>query len=125
MTTQNTTDLIAAVTQASAAWKHAFNTGNAAGCAAQYEPDATMQADPFGVFVGTEAIQQFWQKLIDDGFAEVEYGSPKIEVIDAQSAILQANWTMNKAAGIIHKELWVLQADGTAKLREDAFEALE
>ncbi|ESA32587.1 hypothetical protein N836_25055 [Leptolyngbya sp. Heron Island J] len=30
---------------------------------------------------------------------------------------------MNKAHGVIHKELWVLQVDGTAKLREDIFEA--
>ena len=26
---------------------------------------------------------------------------------------------MNKARGVIHQELWVLQEDGTAKLRED------
>ena len=31
---------------------------------------------------------------------------------------------MNKAQGVIHKELWVLQSDGTAKLREDDFEAM-
>jgi hypothetical protein len=30
---------------------------------------------------------------------------------------------MNKASGVIHKELWVLQEDGAAKLREDDFEA--
>jgi len=30
---------------------------------------------------------------------------------------------MNKTAGVIHKELWVLQADGSAKLRDDDFEA--
>ena len=31
---------------------------------------------------------------------------------------------MNKAHGVIHRELWVLQEDGSAKLREDNFEAL-
>jgi hypothetical protein len=30
---------------------------------------------------------------------------------------------MNKAAGTITKELWVLQNDGRALLREDFFEA--
>jgi len=30
---------------------------------------------------------------------------------------------MNNASGVVHKELWVLQADGNAKLREDDFEA--
>ena len=31
---------------------------------------------------------------------------------------------MNKAAGTISKELWILQNNGTAKLREDNFEVL-
>ena len=82
-----------------------------------------MQAKPFGTFTGTAEICAFWQKLIDDGFAEVEYLDPKIEVIDATSAILTSGWKMNKASGVIHKELWVLQNDGTAQLREDDFEA--
>ncbi|OUS30868.1 isochorismatase [Gammaproteobacteria bacterium 45_16_T64] len=124
MTTQESTALLAAINSASNTWKQAFNEGNAAGCAAQYEPDATMQANPFGTFIGTEAITNFWQKLIDDGFSDVEYALPKIEVVDSRSAILSANWTMNKASGVIHKELWVLQDDGSAKLREDVFEAL-
>ncbi len=115
--------LLAAVNQASAAWKSAFNSGNAAGCAAQYEAEAVMHARPFGTFVGTTEIQAFWQNLIDDGFAQVDYINPKIEIQDANSAILSSGWTMNKASGVIHKELWVLQEDGTAKLREDDFEA--
>jgi hypothetical protein len=31
---------------------------------------------------------------------------------------------MNKASGVIHKEMWVLQQDGSVKLSEDHFEAL-
>ena len=115
--------VLAAVNQASAAWKAAFNSGDAAGCAAQYEAEAVMHARPFGTFTGTAEIQTFWQNLINDGFAEVDYIDPKIEVIDAESAILSSGWKMNKAKGVIHKELWVLQDDGTAKLREDDFEA--
>ncbi len=30
---------------------------------------------------------------------------------------------MNKARGVIHKEFWILQEGGTAKLREDNFGA--
>lgn len=116
--------ILAAVRQASESWKHSFNTGNAAGCAAQYEADAVMHARPFGTFTGTEEIQAFWQKLIDDGFAEVEYIEPELKVIDETSALLTSKWKMNNASGIIHKELWVLQEDGSAKLREDDFEAL-
>lgn len=115
--------VIQAVREASERWKTAFNTGDAAGCAAQYEDSATMQADPFGTFQGTEAIQAFWQKLIDDGFSDVEYLDPKIEVNGEGSAVLTSGWKMNNAQGVIHRELWVIQEDGSAKLREDHFEA--
>jgi len=115
--------LLDAVQAASERWKNAFNNGDAAGCAAQYEADAVMQARPFGTFTGTEAIQGFWTQLIAEGFSEVEYINPKLEVIDETSVLLTSGWKMNKAGGVIHKELWVLQEDGSAKLREDDFEA--
>ena len=117
--------LLDAVNKASTQWKFAFNSGNAVACAAQYESTAIMEAKPFGTFVGTENIKSFWQKIIDDGFSDVEYLEPKIEVVDETSAILTSGWRMNKAKGIIHKELWVLQEDGQAKLREDYFEATD
>ena len=82
-----------------------------------------MHARPFGTFTGTAEIQSFWQQLIDDGFSKVEYIDPKVEVVDETSAILTSAWKMNKAEGVIHKELWVLQENGIAKLREDDFEA--
>ena len=123
MTDNQNAVVVAAVEKASAEWKAAFNSGNAAGCAAQYEADAVMHARPFGTFTGTAEIQAFWQNLIDGGFAEIEYIKPEIVVIDDTSAVLSSGWKMNKAGGVIHKELWVLQADGSAKLREDDFEA--
>lgn len=109
--------------EASEKWISAFNSGDAEGCASQYEPDAVMSAKPFGTFYGIEEIKSFWQILIDDGFSDVEYIDPVIEVIDESSAVLKSGWKMNKAQGIITKELWVLQPDGTAKLRIDEFEA--
>ena len=122
-TTEQRAAVIDAVNEASAQWKSAFNSGDAAGCAAQYENNAVMHARPFGTFIGIAEIQGFWQKLIDDGFSDVDYIDPKMEVVDERTAILTSGWKMNKAGGVIHKELWVLQADGTAKLREDDFEA--
>ena len=116
-------ELLNVVTTASQTWKSCFNSGDAAGCAGQYETTARMEARPFGVFNGTEEIQQFWQGLIDDGFAEVEYIEPEFTVVDESSVLLASKWKMNKASGVIHKELWVIQPDGTAKLREDVFEA--
>jgi ketosteroid isomerase-like protein len=124
MTEQQKDTLIQAVEAASSRWKAGFNSGNAAQCAAQYEADATMHARPFGTFVGTQQITAFWQQLIEGGYTDVDYLNPKIEVQDEQSAILSSGWKMNKAAGVITHELWVLQADGSAKLREDDFEAL-
>ena len=112
-----------AVGKASAQWRSAFNSGNAKACAEQYESDAVMHARPFGTFIGTEQIQTFWQQLIDDGYSDVEYINPQVEVIDEASALLTSEWKMNKAKGVIHKELWVLQEDGSVKLKEDDFEA--
>lgn len=122
-TDEQKVNLVHAVEAASESWKSAFNSGNAADCANHYEQNATMHARPFGTFTGTTEIRDFWQKLIDDGFSDVDYIDPKIEVIDDNTAVLTSGWKMNKAAGVIHKELWVLQSDGTAKLREDDFEA--
>ncbi len=112
-----------ALKQASEEWKASFNSGDAAGCASQYESNAIMTAKPFGTFNGTEEIKAFWQKLIDDGFSDVEYIDPEIEVIDESSAVLSSKWKMNNARGVINRELWVLQSDGSAKLRIDEFEA--
>ncbi len=123
MTPAQKEHILKMVEQASERWKNAFNNGDAAGCAAQYEADAVMHARPFGTFTGTEAITAFWQQLIDDGFSDVNYIEPIVEVLDEQSALLTSGWKMNKAHGVIHKELWILQADGSAKLREDDFEA--
>ena len=115
--------VLQAVNIASGKWKAAFNSGDYVDCAAQYEVDAVMNAMPFGQFKGREAIQAFWQQLIADGFSDVDYVEPSIEVISENSAVLKSGWKMNKAAGVITNELWVLQNDGTAKLREDDFEA--
>ena len=112
-----------AVEAASEKWKTAFNAGDAAACAACYEPDARMVAMPFGEFKGRDAIEAFWSRIIAEGFSDVAYVEPRIEVIDDKSAVLSAGWTMNKARGVITRELWVLQDDGTALLREDHFEA--
>ena len=112
-----------ATAAASAQWKAYFNSGDAAGCASCYEDDAKMVAAPFGTFVGRAQIEAFWRNLIDQGFADVDYVDPKIEVIDDRSAVLTSKWTMNNAQGVITRELWVLQPDGTARLREDHFEA--
>ncbi len=103
-------------------WKAFFNAGDAAGCASCYEAEATMIAKPFGTFAGRAAIQEFWTNIIADGYSDVDYIDPKIEVIDTKSAVLTSGWKMNKARGVITRELWVMQDDGVAYLRDDHFE---
>ena len=122
-TEQQKESLLAAVNASSTKWKQSFNSGDASGCADQYEVNAVMKAEPFGTFTGTEEIKAFWQHLIDEGFSDIEYINPTIDVVDETRVILKSDWKMNKAAGVIYKELWVMQSDGTAKLRDDHFEA--
>jgi len=113
-----------AVTAASAAWIGAFNNGDAAAAARQYTEDAVMEAKPFGVFTGRAEIEGFWQNIIAMGFADVTYILPKLEIVDETTGIISSGWRMNKAFGIITREVWKVQADGQALLVEDRFEIL-
>ncbi|WDD98547.1 YybH family protein [Thalassomonas actiniarum] len=125
MNEQDKAAIIAKITRASETWKQGFNQGNADVCAGQYTQDAVMQARPFGTFTGFDAIREFWQNLINDGFSDVDYIEPDFEVVDEKTVLLTSRWRMNKAGGVIHKELWQQQANGEFKLAEDDFEVLE
>jgi len=116
--------LLEAVGKAQMKWVDAFNAGDAIQCAQAYEEEAVMNAKPFGSFVGRAEIQDFWTARIADGLSDVKYIDPQIEIIDETSAILTSKWQMNNAHGVVTKELWVMQGDGIALLREDNFEAL-
>jgi len=108
--------------QGIAIWQAAFNKQDAAGCAAQYTQNAVMQAQPFGTFKGREEIQAFWQGIIDDGYSQVEYSNVKWQPAEGQGFLLTSSWTMNKAFGVVHKEHWIVEADGKARLLSDDFE---
>ena len=115
--------LIAKTREASERWQRYFNQGDASGCASMYEQKAEMIAKPFGRYQGQKKIESFWQRLIDQGYTDIRYLEPYIEVIDDQTALLSSHWAMNKAQGVITCELWVMGADGEMHLREDHFEA--
>lgn len=111
-----------AVATASKAWKDAFNAGDAAGAAELYEENAVMIVKPFGTFTGKDQILAFWTDIVSKGFDDVIYSNTVTTVLDGGSARVAADWTMNNASGIITNELWVVQPDGHALLREDHFE---
>jgi uncharacterized protein (TIGR02246 family) len=51
-------------------WNEAFNRGDAAGVAACYAADATVLPPAHAGISGVDAIRQFWQGLVQGGFAE-------------------------------------------------------
>lgn len=114
-----------AVAAALKSWMDGFNAKNGQQCANVYLQNAEMIARPFGPMrVGKDAIKEFWDGLISTGFETVSYQDIVVTPVTKDLAVLQANWTMNKAKGIIHQEVWQLQADGNARLLLDHFEAL-
>lgn len=115
-------NVLEACKAALAAWQQAFNGQDAQGCAAQYAKGCVMDARPFGVFEGRDAIENFWQGIIDQGINDVNYTDVSWEPEGDDGYILTAKWTMNKAFGVVHKEHWAMQSDGSAKLVSDCFE---
>ena len=107
-----------------AAWQVAFNSQDAAGCAAQYSDDATMEARPMGTFKGRADIQAFWQNIMDQGFKDVDYSDVSWQKEGDDGYLLSSKWTMNKAFGLVHREHWKIQVDGKARLVSDVFEML-
>ncbi len=118
----DTNQIVKEITAAAQRWAAAFNAGDAAGCARMYEEDARMHPAPFDEVHGSANIKAFWQKMMDDGFGDVRYLDPAITVISQDIAHLTSPWSMNKAAGVIHKEVWKRQTDGRWLLHDDHFE---
>lgn len=114
--------VLAACKAGIALWQQAFNAQDAKACANQYCDDAVMTASPFGKFNGRDAIQAFWQNIIDQGYHTVAYTDVTWECCEEGGYILTANWTMNKAYGVITREHWIVEADGCARLIDDQFE---
>lgn len=104
------------------AWQKAFNNHDAVGCAAQYTEDCIMEVKPLGVFKGREEILVCWKNIIDQGCSDVEYSNINWEASEDEGFILTSSWEMNKAFGVVHREHWIVEADGKARLKSDSFE---
>lgn len=105
-------------------WRNCFEAVDAEGCAACYEADAALIAEPFGTFRGREAIAEFWADLTGDGYNDLSFVHRELVVIDDTTARCKGVWTMSKAYGRLIHRIWTLQPDGTALMSQDHFEVL-
>lgn len=112
------------VLNASKQWINAFNTGNSDYCVAAYLEDAVMRATPFGLSTGTDKIGEFWKPFVASGATNLIYTNVAIEVVNATTALLSANWSMNVGEGIIYQEKWVKKGTDW-KLAYDDFEVVQ
>ena len=112
------------VAAASQAWIEKFNSGDVAGCIATYENTASMNVYPVGTFIGVGAIEHFWTRFSEQQPSNLVYSNIIIKVIDENTAVLSADWSMNIAHGFISKELWVKNSSGKWQLVEDDFSVL-
>ena len=62
----------AAIEEGNRQWSAALSRGDSAGMAALYTPNAQLFPTHSDIVSGTEAIQKFWQGLIDQGARDIK-----------------------------------------------------
>ena len=115
-------DMLTLCKQGLNAWQQAFNKQDAAGCAALYSEDCIMEAKPLGTFTGRAEILECWKNIIEQGFSDVVYSDVNWQPAQDGGFILTSSWEMNKAFGVVHREHWLVEQDGKARLQSDSFE---
>ncbi len=105
-------------------WVDCIETMDSHGCSLCYEENATMIAEPFGTFRGREAIKEFWDDLMSDGYNDLRFIHQKLTVVGDDEVHCQGIWTMSKAYGAFIKVVWIIQDDGTALISHDHFRIL-
>jgi ketosteroid isomerase-like protein len=89
-------------------WIKSFNAGDLERCSERYLKDAIMDARPINRFIGREKIYNFWNDFVKSSNAtDLTYTDIEINIIDQNTAILSAKWSMNVGRGFITKELWI------------------
>ncbi len=108
--------LRSAVELASNQFIESLNKGDAAKCYKYYEATAIIRSRPLGMFVGIEAIRDFWQQFLADNKGNMRYLHPMIEVMDDETAVLSCYWKSDNLRGEVFQEIWGLQPDGNVKI---------
>lgn len=117
--------ILAEVAAASQQWIEAFNRGDVDTCVRTYLADAEMVAAPMGTYLGHQQIDDFWRPFVAQGAGELVYREVVLRAQVDGSVVLSAKWSMNVAAGEIHKERWIKDDNGVWRLAFDHFEVLE
>jgi uncharacterized protein (TIGR02246 family) len=104
----------------------AFNRGDAAGVAAAYTADARILPPGAAAMSGRQAIEQFWQSVMDMGVREVDLRTEQAEAVgdlayEVGSATLTIQPTGSAASTDIVKYVvvWKRQAGGAWQLAVD------
>ena len=117
--------VLAEVLAASKQWVKHFNHGDIDYCVSGYMPDAILQANPMGEYVGKDNIDNFWRPFIQSGATDLHYKDMWLKQVGDEKVHLGANWSMNVGKGIIILEEWVKNDAGVWKLSQDFFEVQE
>jgi uncharacterized protein (TIGR02246 family) len=113
----------AAIEAASTVWAESFNSGNAAGIAALHTADAVIYPPNAKPVSGKDAIQAFWQGLIDTGIKaeleveEVSVGGDLASKVGAFKIITPSGevadeghfieiWTRVEGEWRFHRDIW-------------------
>ena len=115
-----------AITVAGAKFQEAFNRGDAAAVAQLYTPDGAVLPPDAPRADGREAIQRFWQGMIDAGLRELALQTMEVEeagniAYEVGTGALKATTTSGTAQAISIKYVvvWRRGEDGIWRLHRD------
>jgi uncharacterized protein (TIGR02246 family) len=124
MAHSTSTDVRDAVAAANEEFMAAFNRGDAAGLAALYTENGQVLPTNSDVITGQEAIEAFWQAVMDMGITGAKVESVEVEG-HGDTAIDVGKYTLHGAEGqeLDHGKYIVIwkHQDGQWKLHRDIF----
>ncbi|MDJ0948261.1 MAG: SgcJ/EcaC family oxidoreductase [Alphaproteobacteria bacterium] len=109
-----------------AAFCELYNSGNAAGLAGLYTEDAALMPPDAPRLEGREAIQQYWQGLIDAGVGDVSLNTFEVEEagdsaveMGALTATVPGEGDVRVTVAGKYVVLWRHDGDGSWRLHRD------
>lgn len=124
MTQSASTEVRDAIAAANLKFMETFSKGDAAGMAALYTENGQILPPNSETVAGSQALQAFWQALMDMGIKEIKLESGEVEG-HADTAFEVSTYTLRAEAGKVLDKgkyivIWKL-AQGQWKLHRDIF----